>query len=148
MNRRRKDVLDDAVLISSSERFFIVCIILNVSGYLNLLLLSKGFNYCVFKNKRKENDLEIFFLILCMVINENKKKIKLSFWVFWVSFGICREQSKNDFSSVFFLGFSSFCLQDANTWFLQSLIKNLKQNLKDSVSKRHSLFKKWTLSLC
>ena len=81
MNRRRKDVLDgDAVLMSSSKRFLTVCIILNVSGYLDLLFLSKGFNYCVFKNKRKEKDFEILFLVLCMVIN--KKKIKLSFWIF------------------------------------------------------------------
>ena len=83
MNRRRKDVLNgDTVLMFSLERFLTVCIILNVSGYLDLLLLSKGFNYCVFKNKRKEKDFEILFLVLCMVINENKKKIKLSFWVF------------------------------------------------------------------
>ena len=75
MNKRKKDVLDgDAVLMSSSERFLTVCMILNVSEYLDLLLLSKGFNYCVFKNKRKEKDFDILFLVLCMVINENKRR--------------------------------------------------------------------------
>ena len=45
MNKRKKDVLDgDAVLMSSSERFLTVCIILNVSGYLDLLFLSKALN--------------------------------------------------------------------------------------------------------
>ena len=65
MNRRRKDVLDDAVLMSSSERFFTVCIILNVSGYLDLVLLSKALNTVFSKTEAKGKSFEVL-LVLCV----------------------------------------------------------------------------------